>query len=403
MSVFKWDYNFETGLPEVDRQHRDLLDKLNQCGELLVQDTPDPTALDNLFHDLYCHTEQHFLEEEKLMESFAVDLRHRESHTAEHANFLQEISFMHRDLGLGDNDAQLALLQFHNNWMAYHLLGSDKSLSRQIAAIETGLNAKEAYENEEQEANQATKTLLDALNNLFQQASRRNRQLVEMNLTLEAKVTERTLALSEANQNLEELALTDVLTQLPNRRHAMRRLAQLWEETVHEGISLSCMMIDADGFKAVNDHYGHSAGDTVLFELARRLREAVRSDDIVCRLGGDEFLVICSDTPLKGGMHVAELVRKSVSELRVPIAENEWHGSISIGVASRTPAMTGPDDLIKAADEGVYAAKRAGRNCIRTTALMGPELALSTSRPERPAVSLRRKTKTMTRIRDRKR
>lgn len=403
MSIFKWDYNFETGLPEVDRQHRDLLDKLNRCGEILVQGTPDPTVLDNLFHDLYSHTEQHFLEEEKLMESFAVDLRHRESHTSEHVNFLQEISFMHRDLGLGDSNAELALLQFHNNWMAYHLLGSDKSLSRQIAAIETGLGAKEAYEKEQQEANQSTKTLLVALNNLFQQASRRNRQLVEMNLTLEAKVAERTLALSEANQNLEELALTDALTNLPNRRHAMRRLAQLWEEAVNEGISISCMMIDADGFKSINDNYGHDAGDIVLFELARRLCDAVRSDDIVCRLGGDEFLVICPDTPLKGGMHVADFVRKSVSELRVPIAETEWRGSISIGVASRTAAMNGPDDLIKAADEGVYAAKRAGRNCTRTTAPTEPELALSASRPERPATALRRKTKTMARIRDRKR
>lgn len=373
MSIFSWEKNFETGLPQVDEQHRGLLDRINQCGALLQRKKPDLRLLDQLFHELYLHTEQHFLAEENLMESFSIDPRHRDAHIREHADFLQEIDFMQRDLGLGDVDAERALLQFHNNWLAYHLLGSDKSMSRQIAAIESGLSATDAYQREEFESNRSTQALLHALNDLFKQASTRNRQLVEMNRTLEAKVAKRTLALSEANRNLEELALTDMLTGLPNRRHAMRRLAQLWEEAVDEKAPLSCMMIDADNFKHINDQFGHDAGDAVLCQLARRLSEAIRSDDVVCRLGGDEFLVICPATPLDGAMHLAEIVRTAVAELKVPTGSGTWHGSVSIGVATRTATMAAPDDLIKVADEGVYAAKRAGRNCSRTTSL--PDIA----------------------------
>src|SRR4029077_8548703 len=105
-------------------------------------------------------------------------------------------------------------------------------------------------------------------------------------------------------------------------------------------------------------------GDVVLGALAMQLQHAVRTDDIVCRLGGDEFLIICASTPLDGAMQLAEAIRQEVAALRVPAGAGEWHGSISIGVASRTAAMSGLEDLIRAADLGVYVAKHNGRNCV---------------------------------------
>ncbi len=111
---------------------------------------------------------------------------------------------------------------------------------------------------------------------------------------------ERTRQLVEANKQLEVLSYTDALTQLPNRRCAIQTLKELWNDASLADAPLVCIMIDADYFKQVNDSCGHEAGDVVLKELSHTLKHSFRSDDIVCRLGGDEFLVICPNTDLAG-------------------------------------------------------------------------------------------------------
>jgi hemerythrin len=204
------------------------------------------------------------------------------------------------------------------------------------------------------------------MNRLFAQASERNRELFELNRTLEARVAERTRELLDANQQLENMAMTDVLTGLPNRRHALLALEAEWHKSVANGQPLACMMIDADGFKAINDTYGHDAGDEVLRQLSATLRDAVRNDDVVCRLGGDEFLIICATTTLIGAFQTAEKLRQTVSALRVAAGGGVWSGSISLGVAVRLEGMKGVDELLKTADKGVYLAKHNGRNCVAT-------------------------------------
>ena len=258
------------------------------------------------------------------------------------------------------------LLKFLTNWLAYHILGVDQDMARQLAAIQTGASAKDAYLAEETNRLQSTEPLLAALVCLFEQLSKQNQALLEMNKTLEMKVQERTQALTDANVQLEKIAMTDALTGLPNRRYAMGVLRQLWDTDYSPTSSLVCMMIDADGFKQINDNYGHESGDIVLQALVRELNHSVRNDDIVCRLGGDEFIIICTDTPLNGAMYLAKLVRKVVAEMRVKAGMGVWKGSISIGVAVRDQAMEGPDALLKAADDGVYMAKHDGRNCVRS-------------------------------------
>ncbi len=97
----------------------------------------------------------------------------------------------------------------------------------------------------------------------------------------------------------------------------------------------------------------------------------MRSDDIVCRLGGDEFLVICPNTPELGARNVAEGVRSVVNALHISAGKGEWHGSVSIGVAARSKEMKKPGVLIKLADDGVYLAKKAGRNCVKAVRVKG--------------------------------
>ncbi len=296
----------------------------------------------------------------------AIDPRHFEHHKEAHQDFLNEVILFQNNISEENIDAARHLLEFLINWLAYHILGSDQNMARQITAIQSGVSPDQAYEKEEKKSQSSTEPLLKALNNLLKQVSERNKILVKLNESLEEKVAARTKELSEVNAHLEKVSLTDALTGLPNRRDAMRHLSQIWEEAMQHNSSLVCIMIDADQFKEVNDTCGHAAGDRVLVELATTLRHSFRNDDIVCRLGGDEFFAICPDTNLEGGVHIAELVRKRVSELRVETGGKPWHGSISIGVAVRNSNLKTYEELIKMSDVAVYAAKQDGRNCVRT-------------------------------------
>jgi hemerythrin len=367
MQSFIWDNHFVTGLRDVDLQHHHLVDVINQFGELLTQ--PQGVTFDDIekvFGELAAYAQYHFADEESLMNTTGLDPRHLEHHRHEHNNFFTEVELMHASITRDNPDSAKPLLKFLIYWLAYHILGSDQCMAKQVKAIQSGQTAAEAYLAEERMKEGAVEPLLHALNGLFRQVSERNRELLLLNQTLESRVAERTEELAVANRQLEEIALTDVLTALPNRRHAMRRLAQAWEESQKEGSPLACMMVDADGFKQVNDNHGHDAGDEVLRQLARNLRYTVRTDDVVCRLGGDEFFVICPRTQLEGAAQLAEKLRAAIAALRVPTGGGEWCGSISIGVAVRKPGMEHFEQLIKAADEGVYVAKKNGRNRVAT-------------------------------------
>ncbi|MCP3849958.1 MAG: GGDEF domain-containing protein [Gammaproteobacteria bacterium] len=366
MTSFQWNNNYLTGLSEVDSQHYQLVNIINQFGDLLADNQIHSSDLDKTFAKLAEYTIYHFEEEETMMADIGIDQRHYSRHIKMHHDFIDEVTTMHAGISQNDPISAKHLLDFLNHWLAFHILGSDQNMARQIALIQSGITAAEAYDTEERERDKATEPLLNALNGLFKQVSERNKELVQLNASLEEKVAQRTQELSDANHHLEELSLTDVLTNLPNRRHAMRYLTTFWKEASLNDSPLVCMMIDADHFKAVNDTYGHNAGDTVLIELAKALKHSVRNDDIVCRLGGDEFFIICPDTSIEGGMHIAELTRKTISQLQVPTGGEPWQGSISIGVAARFPEMKSYNELIKAADKSVYLAKEAGKNCVRT-------------------------------------
>jgi diguanylate cyclase (GGDEF)-like protein len=177
-----------------------------------------------------------------------------------------------------------------------------------------------------------------------------------------AKLLKQTKEVSLLNRRFKGLAMTDLLTDLRNRRYAMERLTQEWQAGTRSARPLSLVAIDIDHFKQVNDTLGHDAGDLVLKETARILRGTVRVGDDAIRFGGEEFLVLCYGTTEEQASVCAERVRAAVegNEVRGPGFVRRV--TVSLGVAQRTPAMESVDDLLKAADEAAYAAKHGGRN-----------------------------------------
>ncbi len=366
MKPFIWDKQYETGLEKIDLQHLQLVDQINAIASLLS--TPKDAHegdLTRTVEALFEYTKFHFGEEEELMKANGVHPHFIEFHQLQHASFVEELNTYSSSVQTGAPDLQ-RLMTYLVNWLAYHILGIDHTLAKQITLMQSGSTPGEAYLSSMQ--SMAEKHTLDpflrALDGLFREVCRRNQELSVLNQSLESKVAERTLALRNANEQLEHMAFTDTLTGIPNRRYIIFRLERAFEHSVQSHAPLSCLLIDADDFKIINDTYGHDAGDKVIRVLAKELEGAVRTDDIVGRLGGDEFFIILPSTDLPGAMHIAEYVRQTISVLCVPVGGGEWRGSVSIGVASRNENIRNYNELITLADKGVYLSKAHNRNCV---------------------------------------
>jgi diguanylate cyclase (GGDEF)-like protein len=168
--------------------------------------------------------------------------------------------------------------------------------------------------------------------------------------------------LAALTRKLEELANTDELTGLMNRRCTFERLEETWSLAERDHAPLSCIMIDVDRFKEVNDTYGHQMGDQVLRDIASTVRPEIRRPDLFGRVGGEEFVLICPSTPRAGAVIVAERIRQCVANLTTVIDDTQMKVTISCGVAERDANIARPDDLIRMADQLLYRAKESGRN-----------------------------------------
>ncbi len=160
------------------------------------------------------------------------------------------------------------------------------------------------------------------------------------------------------------LALTDGLTGLHNRRYVAKHLESLVDVARASGKRLSLLMVDIDRFKSINDTFGHAAGDEVLRAVANRLARNVRSFDTIGRWGGEEFVVVMPDAGLDVALSVAERLRRKVAGARIALSDagNEVPVTVSVGVAVMAGARDTVEDMLRRADEGLYAAKRHGRN-----------------------------------------
>ena len=184
---------------------------------------------------------------------------------------------------------------------------------------------------------------------------------VSEDITARKEAEEKILRL---NAGLEQLAMTDYLTNLYNRRYFMQRGAEEFKRAGRNKQPLALLMLDIDEFKKVNDTCGHEAGDLALQQVAAALKSSLREIDILGRIGGEEFAVLLPNTLLQAATLLAERVQQTIvgTSLEMPGASMAITITISIGVAAATNEMSGIDDMLRNADAAMYQAKRYGGN-----------------------------------------
>jgi diguanylate cyclase (GGDEF)-like protein len=225
-----------------------------------------------------------------------------------------------------------------------HLIGSFNTMSRKLEdSLERNRWAQSALKKGKKE--------------LEKRVEERTRELTEVNDRLLEEIKKR----RRVEEALSRAARSDPLTGLMNRRAMMERFEYQLGHYQRNRIPFAVLMGDIDHFKHINDTCGHAEGDRVLIAIAEKIRENLRSQDLLARWGGEEFLILLPDTDLEGGITVAE-------KICLQVAQSDFRGekkglalTISFGVACYTnePSI---DDCVKAADEALYRAKQQGRN-----------------------------------------
>jgi two-component system cell cycle response regulator len=197
----------------------------------------------------------------------------------------------------------------------------------------------------------------------------------ELELALE-EVRTKNAQLEASLKRVEEVAATDPLTGLYNRRHFGKVSEQLWAEAQRYDHDLACVMIDLDGYKQLNDRYGHQIGDQVLVVAGKVITANLRRMDVAARYGGDEFIVMLPHASADEAAGVASRIRDEYRTAVASLLRRNDPATMSIGIGSkRGDDPSGADPLVAAADAALYRAKEAGRNRIVISSLSTKNVA----------------------------
>lgn len=242
MDTFIWNEQFETGIPLVDQQHRQLVDTANELGDLLqLGGEMDEVRLQEIFHRLAEYGRHHFQDEERLMAEKGIDHHHLAEHAALHRQFLEQVVQMWQARRTMARPAEV-IHGFLAAWLTVHILGEDQTMARQITCIDNGLSPADAYATVQKAADPSTAVLLEALKRLYALLSEQNANLARSNLSLEERVDERTRELAEANTRMadEQKELTSLLSRVEEAQQQllqsekMAAIGQLAAGVAHE-------------------------------------------------------------------------------------------------------------------------------------------------------------------------
>ncbi|SDJ93358.1 sensor domain-containing diguanylate cyclase [Billgrantia gudaonensis] len=185
----------------------------------------------------------------------------------------------------------------------------------------------------------------------------------------------------EAQHQLERLSTIDELTGAPNRRYFLRRFHEELQRLSRSATTASLLMFDIDHFKRINDRWGHAAGDEVLKRLVAVCRDKLRSQDLLGRLGGEEFAILLPETDIEGAMAFAERLRRACESMRVAVNREMLRVTVSLGMTQLGPEDT-PESGLERADKALYEAKRSGRNRSRVAGDDDPDGVMGRTRAD---------------------
>jgi diguanylate cyclase (GGDEF)-like protein len=229
-------------------------------------------------------------------------------------------------------------------------------LHRGIVAVARGDFATEVSD---RRAPGEVKLLIRAFNILVSRLRDRSQDSESSQLALEVQ----NKSFQQKFQAASERSVTDPLTQIPNRRYFEEFLEREINRLGRDGACLCLLVIDIDDFKALNDNYGHAAGDEFLKQIARTMKENVRETDLLARFGGEEFVVVLNGADISGATVLAEKLRTSIAESSFIVDDTmrPRRVTVSIGLAKYQGSQT---DLFNSADAALYRAKDSGKNCV---------------------------------------
>lgn len=368
--VFPWNENFSTGIPDIDEQHKKLVDLLNTLTDTLVRG--DNVELERVFDELAAYAAYHFESEEQIWQPCFSDddawmIRHHETH----ASFLPavvELRERHADKPLRDTIEHI--VKFLIRWLAHHIIDSDKRMAIVVRNVAAGMPLKEAKVRSAEEMSGSAKLLIDTVLVMYDGLSSRTLDL--MRERVERQKAEQKLR--EANRELEKHAVTDQLTDLYNRRHFDEVFGQELRRAQRDKRELAFLMFDIDHFKKLNDTYGHLKGDEALKLVGATLKDLCRRPgDFAFRLGGEEFGVLVADQSTENVDTFAERIRQAIADLSIPNAGSDVadHMTVSTGLVAMRPTQDDTvDTFMKAADDRLYQAKAQGRNRVVGTSVV---------------------------------